>query len=329
MAFQKAIRKQIALKIALIGPSGAGKTYSALRLCKGLGGKTAFLDTENGRGKFYANEFDYDYDVIEAPFNPEKYITKIQEAIDSGYENVIIDSASHEWMGKGGVLDIVSNMTGNDFTRWKEPTRRHTNFVEALVQSPINLIVCLRGKDEYVLEENDKGKKVPKKIGMGAQMRDGLEYEMAVAFLIDQSNHVATAVKDNTHIFDGTDGSRLFDVLTEKHAQKLIEWANSGEKTKEKEVQKAKKEISKEEDTKALLDKIIERINSCQTYAEIKPIVIDAKKLFEEKEVDTVRDVANKKMRDLQKPKDGIETKISPRPEPEDVPLPNGGYLEG
>ena len=48
MAFVKATKKNATMKMALTGPSGSGKTFSALLIAKGLGGRTALLDTEYG-----------------------------------------------------------------------------------------------------------------------------------------------------------------------------------------------------------------------------------------------------------------------------------------
>jgi hypothetical protein len=48
LAFKKAARTQIKIKLAISGPSGAGKTKGAIALAKGLGQKVAVLDTENG-----------------------------------------------------------------------------------------------------------------------------------------------------------------------------------------------------------------------------------------------------------------------------------------
>ncbi|STR94748.1 Exodeoxyribonuclease 10 [Hafnia alvei] len=39
MKFEKAMRKKAKLRLALTGPSGAGKTYSALVICKSMGEK--------------------------------------------------------------------------------------------------------------------------------------------------------------------------------------------------------------------------------------------------------------------------------------------------
>jgi len=252
LGFQKATKTQIKPKIVLMGPSGSGKTYTALRLATGIikktHGRIAFIDSENKRGKYYAKEFDYDYMEIVAPYNPEKYIGAVDNAIDDGYSVVIVDSATHEWSGPGGILNIKANMPGtNDFTKWESLTPRHSAFTSKMLLSDVVVIVCVRGKDEYVLEINDKGKQVPKKVGMGADFRAGLEYDATVAFLLDQESHVAQVTKDNTHIFDGTNGVKLYEVLTEKHGETIMNWANSGEVAELPEISKPMNENQKEQ----------------------------------------------------------------------------------
>ena len=225
--FSRARRQKLKLRIALTGPSGSGKTYSALRLATGLTGggpgKIAMIDTENRRGDYYADEFEYDTLNLEPPYTPERYVEAIHAAEAAGYEAVIVDSASHEWMGPGGILDIKDKMPGaNDYTKWATLTPRHDAFIQALIGSTAHIIVCLRGKDQYVLETNEKGKQAPRKVGMGAQQREGLEYECTVAFLLDQS-HIANATKDNTRLFDGR------WQLTEEDGRRLAAWADQGD----------------------------------------------------------------------------------------------------
>jgi hypothetical protein len=219
--FTKAVREAIPLKIALIGPSGSGKTFTALRLASGIGGPFGMLDSENKRGLHYADRFDFVHLPFAAPFAPERYINAIKTAHDEGLTTLIIDSASHEWVGPGGILEIHGAMQGNSYTNWGKVTPRHNAFIQAIVDCQMNIISCLRGKDDYVLED-DNGKKVPKKIGIGAQQRDGIEYEHTCSFLLDLGTHVATCQKDTTGIFDGH-GPQL---LTEDHGMKLIGWAN-------------------------------------------------------------------------------------------------------
>jgi flagellar biosynthesis GTPase FlhF len=224
MAFQKAKREKIWVKVLLGGSSGSGKTYSALRLATGIAKKSnskiAAIDTENGRIRYYANEFDFEDQQLEAPYSPEKYIEAIDEAIDGGYNVLIIDSMTHEW---DFCLDVHSKMPGNTYTNWGKITPRHDKFMEKILQAPLHIIATVRGKDEYVLEEKN-GKQVPKKVGLGYKQRDNTEYNYTVTFNLEQDTHIASVTKDNTHLFEDR-----YEKLTEKDGELLYNWANDGE----------------------------------------------------------------------------------------------------
>jgi hypothetical protein len=220
--FEKAKREKIWAKILLAGPSGSGKSYTALRLATGIANKMekpiAAIDTENGRIRYYANEFEFSDLQLSSPFTPESYIEAIDVAIDNGFGVIIIDSITHEW---DYCLEIHNKMPGNSYTNWAKITPRHDAFMEKILQSQIHVICTVRGKDEYVMEEKN-GKQVPKKVGLGYKQRGDTEYNYSVTFNIDQQSHVADAVKDNTHIFEGK-----YDMLTEKHGEMIYDWANS------------------------------------------------------------------------------------------------------
>lgn len=236
MAFQvkKAKREKIYVKVALMAPSGGGKTYGGLRLASGMAeeikketGKDAKIllaNTEQKRGYYYANEFDYDIVDIEPPHNPEKYVELIDFAVSEGYDILIIDSSSHEWEGKGGCLEL-QQQAGGTYQAWGKITPRHNRFIDAIADSPIHIIATMRGKDQYEVNKDDRGKTSVQKLGVGAKQRDGFEYEFTCTFLIDQKTNCAEVQKDNTHIFEG-EGPTL---LTENHGRKIIQWANSGE----------------------------------------------------------------------------------------------------
>ena len=224
MTFVKAKKEKIWTKVLLGGSSGSGKTYSALRLATGLakkcGSGIAAIDTEAGRIRYYANEFDFSDMQLTEPFTPEKYIEAINEAVSSGFKVLIIDSISHEW---NYCVDVHDKMPGNSWTNWSKITPRHDAFMEKILQAPIHIIATVRGKDEYVLEEKN-GKQTPKKVGLGFKQRDGVEYNYTATFNIAQDTHIAEATKDNTHIFEGR-----YEVLTEKDGEALYDWANTGE----------------------------------------------------------------------------------------------------
>ena len=266
MEFQikKAQREKIYTKIALMAPSGGGKTYSALRLATGMAeelkkqnGKAAKIllaNTEQKRGYYYADEFDYDIVDIDAPYNPEKFVELIEFAVSEKYDILILDSTSHEWEGKGGCLEL-QQQAGGTYQAWARITPRHNKFINAIADSPIHIIATMRGKDQYEMIKNENGKTSVQKLGVGAKQRDGFEYEFTCTFLIDQKTNCAEAQKDNTHIFEH-EGAML---LTENHGKKIIQWANSGKGyTPVKRVEEDTNVDDNADELKSIKTKIIE-----------------------------------------------------------------------
>ena len=52
MEIRKAERRKAKLRLGITGPAGSGKTYGALQVAFGLGGRIVLIDTENGSGDF-------------------------------------------------------------------------------------------------------------------------------------------------------------------------------------------------------------------------------------------------------------------------------------
>jgi hypothetical protein len=231
---QEAKRELIWTKIALMAPSGGGKTYSALRIATGMleelkkigqgkNGKILMGNTEHARGRYYANEFKYDIVDLEAPYNPEMFVEFIEYAVAEDYPILILDGTSPEWDGKQGCLEL-HRQAGGRYQDWDKVTPRHDKFIASIADSQIHVIATMRGKDQYEMEKEDN-KTTVKKLGVGAKQREGFEYEFTTTFLIDQKSNMSTPQKDNTHIFEH-EGDQI---LTEKHGIKIIQWANSGE----------------------------------------------------------------------------------------------------
>lgn len=233
---RKAQRRQVKPKVGLCGSSGSGKTYSALRMAYGYTGdwsKICLIDTEGGRGELYANTTirgitigEYDYIRLDPPFTPKRYIEAINMAeSDPHIEAIILDSLSHGWAGTGGMLDMKDayskDSKENSFTAWRKVTPEHNALVDTLLRSRCLLMVTVRSKTEYVVEDVN-GKKIPRKIGMAPVFRDGLEYEFTV-FMEMSQEHYANASKDNTGIFEGVPY-----IATEEHGRRLREWMESG-----------------------------------------------------------------------------------------------------
>lgn len=226
MAIRKAQRMKAKLRMGIAAPSGAGKTYSALLLAFGLGGKVGLIDTEHGSGDLYAHLGDYDVIGIEAPYSVEKYINAIAEFEKAGYNTIIIDSLSHAWSGDGGLLDQQGKLADrgtNSFAAWRTITPKHNALVDAMLRSPCHVIATMRAKQDYVLETNDKGKQQPKKVGLAPVQREGMEYEFTVMLDVDM-NHIASASKDRTSLFDG----RYFKIGKDTGVE-LLQWLEMGQ----------------------------------------------------------------------------------------------------
>lgn len=225
MAFIKAVRALVWLKIQLVGTSGSGKTTSALLIAKGLAKKMnsriAFISTEKSRTLYNADKFDYDVDELE-DYSPESYIKAIDEAIEAGYKIIIIDSTSHEWQW---LNDMHSRMPGNSFQNWGKLKPRHAKLMRKILECPAHIITCARGKTEWTMEDKN-GKQTPVKVGLGTEGDKQADFEYTVSFSLAQGTHIASVNdggKDNTGLFENR-----YEVITEKDGEMLYEWANSG-----------------------------------------------------------------------------------------------------
>lgn len=298
MAIQirKAERKQSKLRIGLSSPSGAGKTYSALLLAKGLVGswdKVGLIDTETGRGDFYSDLGGYLIATLQAPFTPERYIEYIEAMIAAGVEVLIIDSISHEWEGKGGLLEIneklaAAKFKGNTWSAWSETTPRHQKFIEAIISAPIHVITTVRNKVDTVMTDDKKVKKV----GTKEITREGFEYELTVNFNLDRDTHSAMASKDNTRLFDGRDPF----VITEGTGEELRDWVNSGaidtteidKETKRKEINELLATLGLNEEW--LIEKVKKPITAC-SIDELDKFIKRLGEMIQEKKVKEMKPV--------------------------------------
>ncbi len=224
MSFQKAERRRAKLKIALTGPSGAGKTFSALKIAAGIGKKVALIDTENESASLYGDKFNFDTLCIKPPYTVKKYADAILMAEKAGYDVLVIDSITHAWAGEGGLLEkkeALDSKGGNSYTNWGAITKEQEQFKAKLLNCEVHLICTMRSKQDYVLTTNEKGKAAPQKVGMAPIQRDGMEYEFTTVFDLS-IKHQASVSKDRTGLFDG----QIF-VPDEKTGEAFIEWLGS------------------------------------------------------------------------------------------------------
>lgn len=184
--FQPAVRQQGKLKMALTGPAGSGKTLTAMRVINYFAGDKPWcvLDTEDGTAAKYAGYGGFHFaHATPEKHHPEMFIKAIVEAYKSGYAGLIIDSLSHEWMGTGGCLETIEDLTkksksGNSFQQWNEVTALHNKLMGVIKRVPIHIACTFRVKTGYEMQRNERtGKMEPVKIGLEPVTGKGAEYE--------------------------------------------------------------------------------------------------------------------------------------------------------
>lgn len=225
--FKQATKTKAKLKMALAGATGSGKTFSSLLLARKLAGPTgrvALIDSERGSASLYADRFKFDVADL-----PDHSIQTYEKAIRAahGYDVLVVDSLSHEWMGKGGALETVDRMGGNKFTDgWRTVSPQHTAFMDQVLAFPGHLVATLRKKMEYAMVTNAKGKVEPQKIGLAPVQRDGVEYEFSVVLDMEIGGALTVAKTRCAALEDLKGSLRREDI--EKVGDLLVAWLNDG-----------------------------------------------------------------------------------------------------
>lgn len=205
ITFRRAVRENIGLIIGLAGPSGGGKTYTAMRLASGLAGGKPFavIDTEAGRAKHYADTFAFDHADLSPPFRPSAYAEAIKAADAAKYPVIVVDSCSHEHAGEGGLLDWheteLDRMAKDDWKKrescnmaaWIKPKMEHKQFVSRLLQVRAHLILCFRAEQKIEMKRGQDGRMeiTPKVLASGFSdwipiCEKNMLYELTASFLL-------------------------------------------------------------------------------------------------------------------------------------------------
>lgn len=233
------------LFISLTGSTSSGKTFSAMRLARGIAGqsgKIAVLDTEGGRTLHLKDEFKFDANVMDPPFRPERFAEAAKDAEDAGYAALVIDSFSMEWVGIGGVLDWqaqeLQRMAGDDYRKqermkmasWIKPKGAHKAMVYSLLQRRIPIIFSIRGEESVKpgVNPGDKPTKTFKSV-----TNSQFPYEVTVSFRLEAERKGYIDLSDpKSYKLEGSHEA-LFkhgDRISEEHGAALAAWA-MGERT--------------------------------------------------------------------------------------------------
>lgn len=291
-----ATRQRVPLMIGLMGPSGGGKTFSALRLATGIqriaGGDIYVIDTESRRALHYADKFKFRHLEFRAPFSPLDYLAAIEHCVSKGATTVIVDSASHEHEGPGGVLEMhaaeVDRLAGDDFKKaervkmlaWSKPKQQRRRMINSILQMPCNAIFCFRCKEKLKIKKGEE----PEPLGFMPIAGDEWVYEMALnCLLLPNAGGVPTwdsnMLGEQMMIkcpeqFRGLLSQRK--PLDEEIGEGLARWAAGGEVTRAAELRAAIRAAETLADLEVLARQVTEekdkRTISPAEYKEIKEL---------------------------------------------------------
>lgn len=233
--FEKAKKSQSMLRLGLVGPSGSGKTMTALRVANGLadGRQIAVIDTEHRSASLYA-DCGIDFSVCNLDrFDVDSYIDAIRAAESGGFAVCVIDSLSHAWAGKGGILEFVDQQGkrsgGGSFAAWRDATPRHNALIECLLSAKMHIIATLRSKVEHVVETVN-GRTQVRKVGLQPVQREGLEYEFTICGDINQEHEFVVTKTRAKFLKDA-----VIREAGEELGRQLLAWLNSGEEPQQQQ----------------------------------------------------------------------------------------------
>ena len=194
--FRKVERQKVKAAIMIEGLQGTGKSGLALAFAKTLASdwsKVYAIDTESQSldlfdgVKLNTGEEVKDFNKVDLTvddgFAPSNYMTLREEAIKAGAEVVIMDSISHMWNRKGGLLDKVTEAQAaglDSYRSWgTDENRKEKELIFDLVRSPkAHIITTVRSKEKFGMEF-DETKNKNKVVSLGEQQiqQEGLKYE--------------------------------------------------------------------------------------------------------------------------------------------------------
>jgi hypothetical protein len=226
MELQLATRKKVKIKLAISSPTGFGKTYSSLLVAYGITGnwsKIAVIDSENESAALYSDLGPYYTIPMAPPYTVDKFVQAVQTCVKGGIEVIIVDSTYHYWHGPGGLLEHNQKLGGR-YQDWAKTNPLYLKWLNTILQTPVHFICTSRKKQAYEMTKDSDGKTHVEKKGMEDQIRDGFDYEMTLAFTINNDQHMTSAAKDRTRLFS----DKPDFIITEETGKEIKAWCESG-----------------------------------------------------------------------------------------------------
>lgn len=245
---KQATREQVPVLVGLVGPSGGGKTYSALELATGIqavvGGDIGFIDTESKRACHYAERFKFRHLDFKAPFDSLSYLAAIEHFQKKGCKIIVVDSMSHEHEGPGGLLEAheaeLNRIAGDDYQKrerckmlaWQKPKAARRHLINSILQLGVHGVFCFRAKEKMKLVSG----KSPVALGWQPIAGEEFVFEMMLnALLPPNANGVPSWAPEEAGERQMVKLPAQFkDIfkpgqqLTREHGRLLAEWARGG-----------------------------------------------------------------------------------------------------
>lgn len=238
------------LIIGITGAQSAGKTWSALRLARGIqrvvGGEIYGIDTEEDRMLHYADYFQFRHVPFAPPHGARDYIAAIDHCANRGARVILIDSMSDEHEGEGGLLDqmeqFLDERAGDDWKKREkllatsqiEPKRARKKMDRRIRQlsASIVFILCYRAEQKLKF----KAGSAPEQLGWQPTTTSKLPFSMTVRFLLAPGSDgvptlMPTSPAEKLQIKNPEQFRGWFkegDAISEEMGERMAQWARGG-----------------------------------------------------------------------------------------------------
>ena len=285
--FRQASRQKLKASIMIEGLQGSGKSGLALLIAKALTDdwdKIYAIDTENKsldlfQGiKMNTGEAFGDFNKVDLTmadgYAPSNYLALRDTAVQAGADVIIMDSISHMWNRKGGLLDLVAEAQASGLDNYRswgtDKNRKEKELLTDLVRcSEAHIITTVRIKEKFGMEfDETKGRNKVVSLGEQQVQQDGLKYEpdlvlrMVSPGNMDGTNPVVEVLKSRyailrtgeeyeitaellgqlrSYLEEGIDPEEIFKIQREEVIKQIKEYCNNATR---KSVWKSLKESS-------------------------------------------------------------------------------------
>lgn len=245
-----ATRAKVPLLVGLFGASGSGKTFSALRLAKGIqtvsGGDIFVIDTESRRALHYADKFTFRHVEFGAPFGSLDYLAALEHCVKRGAGVIVVDSMSHEHEGTGGYLmsqkaeldriagDNEAERKKKTYSAWINPAEHRRRLINGVLQLNANFVFCFRAKEKLKIKG---GGQSPTELGYMPIAGEEFLFEMGLNCLLlpgangkPEWNPTRPGERSMVKLpeqFRNLFGERM--TLNEQTGEALAQWAAGGD----------------------------------------------------------------------------------------------------